>query len=95
MRSRKKARVCRFARIGPIGMRIVVVVPDSATRNTNFCQISRRMVSESSALIPPARHASRNASPRGEREPSNSPNTSRCIGPVWRMTPGRSMVVAT
>ena len=95
MTSSRKARVCGCSRIGPIVLRIVVVVPDSPTRNTYFCQISRRMSSESSALMPPARQASRNACPRGEREPSNSPNSSRCIGPVWRMTPGRSMVVAT
>jgi hypothetical protein len=33
--------------------------------------------------------------PSGDREPSNSPNSSLCIGPVWRMTPGLSIVVAT
>ena len=38
--------------------------------------------------MPPARQASRKACPRAEREPSNSPNSSRCIGPVWRITPG-------
>jgi hypothetical protein len=33
--------------------------------------------------------------PRGDRDLSNSPNSSLCIGPVWRMTPGLSIVVAT
>jgi hypothetical protein len=45
--------------------------------------------------MPPARLAASKASPRGEREPSNSPNSRRCIGPVWRITPGEAIVVAT
>ena len=76
-------------------VRIVVVVPDRPTRNTNFCQISRSIAGDSSAWMPPARQAASSAWPRADSEPSNSPNSSRCIGPVWRMTPGASMVVAT
>ncbi len=38
-----------------------------------FLPDSRRMSGESSALMPPLRQACRNASPRAERRPSNSP----------------------
>jgi hypothetical protein len=93
--SSRKARVCGFERIGPMVLRIVVVVPDRPTRKTYFCQISRRMSVESSALMPPARQAASKRLAAREREPSNSPNSSRCMGPVWRITPGDSMVVAT
>ena len=66
MRSSRNRRVCGFSRIGPMVVRIVAVVPESATRNTNFCQISRRISALSSALMPPRRHSSRNCSARGE-----------------------------
>src|SRR6266478_5975225 len=95
MTSSRNARVCRFSRIGPIALRMAVVVPDKPTRNTYFSQISRTMSVESSALMPPFRQACRKASARVDRRPSNSPKTRRSIGPVCRMTPGRSIVVAT
>ena len=76
-------------------VRMVVVVPERPTRKTNFSQISRRMSALISALMPPALAAARRASARGEETPSNSPKTRRCIVPVWRITPGRSIVVAT
>jgi len=41
MTSSRNARVWAFSRIGPIGLRMVVVVPDRPTMNTYFCQISR------------------------------------------------------
>src|SRR5216683_1715079 len=68
MTSSRNARVCAFSRIGPITLRIAVVVPDKPTRNTYFSQISRRMLVESSALMPPFRQASRSASARVDLE---------------------------
>ena len=90
----RKIRDRGFDRIGPIVSLIVVVDPESATRNTNFSQMALRTSSLSSASMPPRRQKSSSVSARGEREPSYSPKISRCIVPVCLMTPGRSMFVA-
>ena len=44
----QKARVCGWSRIGPMVDRMLVVVPERATRKTNFSQIARLM----SGLVP-------------------------------------------
>ena len=75
--------------------RMDVVAPDIATSTTYFSQIERRTSSLSSALMPPCLQAARNASARGERRRSYSPNTMRCSGPVCAITPGRLMAVPT
>jgi hypothetical protein len=52
MMSSRNARARGLTRIAPIGTRIVLVVPDSATRKTNFCQISFRISSLNCASMP-------------------------------------------
>ncbi len=43
---------------------------------------------DSSALMPPALAGREESLGARRGEPSNSPKTRRCIGPVWRITPG-------
>ena len=95
IRSSMNARACGFPRMGPIGLRMVVVAPDSPTRKTYFSQIDLRMSALSSASTPARTSARCRNSARAELRPSYSPSTMRCMVPVWRMTPGRETCVAT
>src|SRR5215212_2551056 len=70
--------------------RMLAVTLDMAVRNTNFCHSSSVMSDGISALMPPALQASRNACARGDTLLSYSPNASRSMVPVLRMTPGRA-----
>ena len=86
--SSRKARVCGFDRIGPIGVRIDAVHAERPTRNAYFSHSALRMSVESSACRPARSMASSSRFARGDVCPSYSPNTTRCNGPIWRMTPG-------
>jgi hypothetical protein len=88
------SRARAFARIGPIGWRIAQVAPLSPTRNTNFSHVARSMSSLSATPMAAARQAAANASSRAVAGAPSSPRTSRCIVPVCRITPGRSMTAA-
>src|SRR5690242_18809035 len=64
MTSSRNARVWAFSRIGPIGLRMVVVVPDRPTMNTYFCQISRWISGLNSAALSSFRQGCRMRLPR-------------------------------
>ena len=80
------------SRSSPIGRRVSAVQPLLVASKMYFSHSSVRMRSLSVASKPAFWHSARKASPRGVMLPSNSPNTRRMNSPVWRITPGLSMV---
>ena len=74
---------------------MAAMVAESPTRKTYFSQIERRTSVLNSALTPERSSASCSARARCDVLPSYSPTTMRCMVPVWWITPGRAICVAT
>src|SRR6266851_2553638 len=84
-------RMSGSERTTPIGLRVTVVVADSATSRTNFSHSTRTMSSTSSASIFASRQAVRNDSAALLCAGRTGPKRSRAICPVWTITPGSAM----
>src|SRR3546814_1894083 len=79
----------------PIGKRVSAVVAERPTRKTYFSHSVRSISEEACASIPVDAKLSTRVFTRSELDPSYSPRMILCNEPVWPITPGRTIAVAT